>query len=98
VRAARRPAPRTRPANRCLAGLPLDGTPVSGRSAATVRAQDVTGTTGKVQAPDSSGHRISAGAEYQFGIDYSHLPADPYSGKRTGSRVYAPGTPVAVWR
>jgi hypothetical protein len=68
------------------------------RSAATVRAQDVTGTTRKVQAPDSSGHRISAGAEYQFGIDYSHLSADPYSGKRTGSWVCAPGTPVAVWR
>ena len=26
---------------------------------------------GKVQAPDCSGHGISAGAEYQFGIDYS---------------------------
>ena len=53
---------------------------------------------GKVQAPDPSGHRVSAGAEYQFGIDYSHLSADPYSGKRTGGWVYAPGTPVAVWR
>ena len=53
---------------------------------------------GKVQAPDPSGHRISAGAEYQFGIDYSHLPADPYPGKRTGGWVYAPGSPVAVWR
>jgi uncharacterized protein YecT (DUF1311 family) len=53
---------------------------------------------GKVQAPDPSGHRVSAGAEYQFGIDYSHLSADPYSGKRTGGWVYAPGAPVAVWR
>ena len=57
------------------------------RSAATVRAQDVTGITGKVQALDPSGQRVSAGAEYQSGIDYSHLPADPYSGKGTGSRV-----------
>jgi hypothetical protein len=53
---------------------------------------------GKAQAPDPRGHRISAGAECQFGIDYSHLPADPYPRKRTGGWVYAPGTPIAVWR
>jgi hypothetical protein len=53
---------------------------------------------GKVQAPDPSGHRISAGAGYQFGVDYSHLSADPYSAKRTGGWVYTPGTPIAVWR
>jgi len=53
---------------------------------------------GKVEAPDPSGHRVPAGAEYQFGIDYSHLSADPYSRKSTGGWVYAPGTPVAVWR
>jgi hypothetical protein len=53
---------------------------------------------GKVQAPDPSGHRISAAAEYQFGIDYSHLPADPYPGKRTGGWVCPPGSAVAVWR
>jgi len=53
---------------------------------------------GKVQAPDPSGHRVPAGAEYQFGIDYSHLSADPYHRKSTGGWVYAPGTPVAVWR
>lgn len=53
---------------------------------------------GKIQAPNPSGHRVSPGAGYQFGIDYSHLSADPYSGKRTGGWVYAPGSPVAVWR
>jgi hypothetical protein len=53
---------------------------------------------GKAQAPSPAGHRMSPGAEYQFSIDYSHLSADPYSGKPTGGWVYAPGTPVAVWR
>ncbi len=53
---------------------------------------------GKVRPPNPAGHRVSPGAEYQFSIDYSHLSADPYSGKRAGGWVYAPGTPVAVWR
>jgi len=35
-------------------------------------------------------------AEYQFDIDYSHLSADRGHGK--GGWVYAPGTPVAIWR
>ena len=53
---------------------------------------------GKIQPPNPTGHRVSPGAEYQFGIDYSRLSADPNSGKGTGGWVYAPGTPVAVWR
>lgn len=53
---------------------------------------------GKVQPPSPAGHRVSPGAEYQFSIDYSHLSADPYSGKGTGGWVYAPGAPAAVWR
>jgi uncharacterized protein YecT (DUF1311 family) len=53
---------------------------------------------GKVQAPNPAGHRVSPGAEYQFDIDYSHLSADPHAGQDTGGWVYAPGTPVAVWR
>ena len=53
---------------------------------------------GKVQAPNPAGHRVSPGAEYQFDIDYSHLSADPHAGKGAGGWVYAPGTPVAVWR
>jgi uncharacterized protein YecT (DUF1311 family) len=52
---------------------------------------------GTVQGADPSGHRVAPGAEYQFSIDYSHLPADPHAGKG-GGWVYAPGTPVAVWR
>jgi hypothetical protein len=53
---------------------------------------------GPLAAAQPAGHRVSPGAEYQFSIDYSHLSADPYSGKGTGGWVYAPGTPVAVWR
>ena len=44
-----------------------------------------------------SGHRVSPGTEYQFGIDYSHLSADQNAGKG-GGWVYAPAKPVAVWR
>jgi uncharacterized protein YecT (DUF1311 family) len=44
-----------------------------------------------------SGHRVSPGTEYQFGIDYSHLSAAPNAGKG-GGWVYAPAKPVAVWR
>jgi uncharacterized protein YecT (DUF1311 family) len=51
---------------------------------------------GKVQAPSPSGHLVPPGTEYQFSIDYSHLSADPGHGQ--GGWVYAPGTPVAVWR
>jgi uncharacterized protein YecT (DUF1311 family) len=51
---------------------------------------------GTVQGPDVSGHRVAPGTEYQFSIDYSHLPAAPHGS--TGGWVYAPGTPVAVWR
>jgi uncharacterized protein YecT (DUF1311 family) len=51
---------------------------------------------GTVQGPDASGHRVAAGTEYQFSIDYSHLPAAPRGD--TAGWVYAPGTPVAVWR
>jgi hypothetical protein len=53
---------------------------------------------GKVQPADPAGHRVSPGTECQFSIDYSHLSADPYSGKGTGGWVYAPGAPAAVWR
>jgi uncharacterized protein YecT (DUF1311 family) len=52
---------------------------------------------GTVQGPNPSGHRVAPGAVYQFSVDYSHLSADPNAGKG-GGWVYAPGTPVAVWR
>jgi uncharacterized protein YecT (DUF1311 family) len=51
---------------------------------------------GKVQAPNPSGHQVQPEAEYQFSIDYSRLSADPGHGH--GGWVYAPGTPVAIWR
>ena len=54
--------------------------------------------TGTVQGPDPSGHQVAPGTQYQFGIDYSHLSADPNSAKGSGGWVYAPGAPVAIWR
>ena len=53
---------------------------------------------GKVQGADPTGHRVAPGTQYQFSIDYSRLPADPNAAKGSGGWVYAPGTPVAVWR
>jgi uncharacterized protein YecT (DUF1311 family) len=53
---------------------------------------------GIIQAPDPAGHPVTPGAVYQFSIDYSHLKADPNAGKGSGGWVYAPDTPVAVWR
>jgi uncharacterized protein YecT (DUF1311 family) len=50
-----------------------------------------------VQGTSPSGHRVTPGTEYQFGIDYSRLAADPNAGKG-GRWLYAPGAPVAVWR
>jgi uncharacterized protein YecT (DUF1311 family) len=53
---------------------------------------------GTVQGPNSSGHKVAPGTQYQFSIDYSHLRSDPNANKGSGGWVYAPGTPVAVWR
>jgi uncharacterized protein YecT (DUF1311 family) len=50
-----------------------------------------------VQGTSPSGHRVTPGTEYQFGVDYSRLSADPNAGKG-GGWIYAPGSPVAVWR
>jgi uncharacterized protein YecT (DUF1311 family) len=52
---------------------------------------------GTAEAPSPGGHRVAPGTEYQFSLDYPHLSADPAKGK-DGGWVYAPGTPVAVWR
>jgi uncharacterized protein YecT (DUF1311 family) len=54
--------------------------------------------TGKIQGADPSGHQVAPGTEYQFSVDYSHLSADPNGSKGSGGWVYAPGTPVAIWR
>jgi uncharacterized protein YecT (DUF1311 family) len=50
---------------------------------------------GVVQGPDPTFHRVAAGQEYQFSIDYSQLAKDPNGNK--GGYVYAPGDPVAMW-
>jgi len=53
---------------------------------------------GTVQGSVPSGYRVAPGTQYQFDIDYSHMSADPNAAKGGGGWVYAPGTPVAVWR
>ena len=63
------------------------GRRTTGRGASTVR-----------MAAGAVAIRVSPGAQYQFVIDYRHLPADPNASKGTGGWVYAPGRPVAVWR
>ncbi len=49
---------------------------------------------GVIQPPDPTYHRVAAGQEYQFSVDYSNLAKDPH---KTGGYVYAPGDPVAEW-
>ena len=52
---------------------------------------------GVVQPPAPAGHRVGTGQQYQFEIDYTHLSAAP-TGNSAEGFVYAPGTPVAIWR
>jgi uncharacterized protein YecT (DUF1311 family) len=53
---------------------------------------------GKTEGANPSGHRVATGQEYQFSLDYSHLPAAPGHGAG-GGWDYLPGQkPVAVWR
>jgi uncharacterized protein YecT (DUF1311 family) len=52
---------------------------------------------GIAAGPNPAGHKVAAGTVYQFSIDYSQLSSAPDAGKN-GGWVYAPGTPVAVWR
>ena len=53
---------------------------------------------GVIQPPSPSFHRVAPGTEYQFGIDYTHLSADPNTSMGNGGYVYVPGTPVAIWQ
>jgi uncharacterized protein YecT (DUF1311 family) len=53
---------------------------------------------GLVEPPDPAFHRVPAGREYQFSIDYSTLSKDPNANKSAAGYLYAPGIPVAVWR
>ena len=52
---------------------------------------------GIIEKPDPSGHRVTAGTEYTFGIDYSTLSHDPNEASGNGGYVYAPGTSAALW-
>jgi hypothetical protein len=51
---------------------------------------------GIIQPPNPAYHRVATGVEYQFGVDYSHLSADP-AGTKGGGYLYAPGAPAVVW-
>ena len=53
---------------------------------------------GIVEPPNPAYHRVPAGKEYQFSIDYSTLSKDPNANKSAAGYFYAPGTAVAVWR
>jgi uncharacterized protein YecT (DUF1311 family) len=52
---------------------------------------------GVPEPPNPAYHRVPAGKEYQFSIDYSTLSKDPNANKSAAGYLYAPGTPVAVW-
>jgi uncharacterized protein YecT (DUF1311 family) len=52
---------------------------------------------GKFLLPNPTYHRVAVGKEYQFGMDYPHLDADPNANKGAAGYLYAPGAPVAVW-
>jgi hypothetical protein len=53
---------------------------------------------GLIQPPDPTGHRVATGQQYQFGLDYSHLSADPNANKSAAGYFYVPGYPAAVWK
>jgi uncharacterized protein YecT (DUF1311 family) len=52
---------------------------------------------GLIQPPDPTGHRVATGQQYQFGLDYSHLSADPNANKSAAGYFYVPGYPAADW-
>jgi uncharacterized protein YecT (DUF1311 family) len=85
-------------------GVIIEWFVIAGTGGFTVNPAQFTYTDGAftdagtaVQGTSPSGHRVSPGTEYQFGIDYGHLSADPNAGKG-GGWVYAPAKPAAVWR
>ena len=53
--------------------------------------------SGVVQPLDPAYHRVGAGQEYSFSIDYTRLSAAP-TGNPAQGFVYAPGAPVAIWQ
>jgi uncharacterized protein YecT (DUF1311 family) len=53
---------------------------------------------GLIQPPDPTGHRVATAQQYQFGLDYSHLSADPNANKSAAAYSYVPGYPAAAWK
>ncbi len=53
---------------------------------------------GIAEPPNPAFHRVPTGQEYQFSIDYSTLSKDPNANKSAAAYLYAPGTPVALWK
>jgi uncharacterized protein YecT (DUF1311 family) len=52
---------------------------------------------GVIQPPDPTDHRVATGQEYQFGLDYQHLDADPNANKSAAGYFYVPAYPAADW-
>ncbi len=52
---------------------------------------------GKFLPPNPTYHRVAAGKEYQFGMDYPRLNTDPNTNLSAAGYFYAPGAPTAVW-
>ena len=51
---------------------------------------------GTIEGPNPTYHKVGAGIEYVFDIDYSHLSQAPTGNPNAGFE-YVPGTPVAIW-
>jgi len=51
---------------------------------------------GTIVGPNPTFHKVAAGVEYVFDIDYSHLSSAPTGNPNAGFE-YVPGTPVAIW-
>ena len=52
---------------------------------------------GVAEPPNPTYHRVAAGQEFQFGIDYSKLRNDPSKTRNGSVYLYAPGAPAAAW-
>jgi uncharacterized protein YecT (DUF1311 family) len=52
---------------------------------------------GVTEPPNPTYHRVAAGQEFQFGIDYSKLRKDPNKTRTGSAYLYAPGAPAAAW-
>ncbi len=61
--------------------------------------QDGSFTDRGVPEPSTpSYYRVPTGKKFEFSIDYSTMSKDPNANKSAAGFLYAPGTPVAIWR